>query len=191
MKKSIKTLLLLATVSFSLGVNAQKNQLPNGNFKSEKVEDLGNKTFGFRDFMFSNDKWELKFTLFLDEAMTIPVFTFKAIGNYKLDGESDKVKGASNAIFYFDKKFVTLKTDNADIIKGFGFTSCNLTKGKETDITDNGCSFFTSKAVCGQEFDLLQLKDGKLFLGTRPADGNMCTVDKRPTALGNPLVLKK
>jgi hypothetical protein len=191
MKTSIKKALLLTSMAFTLTVNAQQVPVLKGNFKSEKVEDLGNKTFGFRDFTFSKNKWELNFTLFLDEAMSIPVFTFKAIGSYKADGKSDKVNGASNAIFYFDKKFVTLKTDNADVIKGFGFANCNLTKDKETEITDSGCSFLVSKSVCGQEFDLIQLIDNKLYLGTRPADGNMCTIEKRPTSLGSPLILKK
>lgn len=190
MKSTIKNAFLVMAVAFSINASAQKTPELKGNYKSEKAEDLGNTNYGIREFTFSKDKWSINFTMFMDEAMTMPIFTFKAIGTYKIEGESEKVKGASNVIFYFDQKFVTLKTDNADVIKGFGFTSCNLTKGKETDITDSGCSFLVSKAVCGQEFDLVQLKDGKLYVGARPADGNMCTIDKRPTALALPLIKK-
>lgn len=188
MKKTLLTLTIIAATALS--APAQAKGL-NGNWASEKPEDAGNKTFSTREFSFDGDRWDVKFTLFLDEAKTMPVFLFKGVGSYSVAAKSRKVKGAREAIFRFDKKFVTLLTDNADLVNNFGFAGCNLKKGNEQDITETGCSFLVSKTACGQEYDLVKMAGRKLFLGARPADGNMCSVDKRPIALGHALVKKE
>jgi hypothetical protein len=186
---SVITLFLLFAAN---ALNAQNmSKKISGQWESLQIEDLGNQTYGWRYFKFEGDKWEIQFTLYLDKEKQIPVFMFRGVGTYKIDEASQTVAGAKNATFYFDKKYVILLTNNADVIKGFGFDACMLEVGKEKDITESGCSFLPNKASYGQEFDLLALKGKKLYLGARPADGNMGTVDKRPTALGLPLQRKK
>jgi hypothetical protein len=190
MKQILKITVLLFFVANAL--HAQKlGKKISGQWESTQIEDLGNKTYGWRSFKFEGDKWEIQFTLYLDKEKQTPVFMFRGVGNYKVEKASQNVARAKNAIFYFDKKFVTLLTNNADVIKGFGFDACMLEVGKEKDITETGCSFLPSKANYGQEFDLIALKDKKLYLGARPSDGNMGTVDKRPTTLGLPLQRRK
>lgn len=81
---------------------------------------------------------------------------------------------------------MTLLTDNAEIIKNFGLTSCNLQKGIEKNITETGCSFLPSKTAYGQEYDLVKLVGQKLYLGARSND--MSSIEKRPIALGAPLL---
>lgn len=188
MKKTLLTLAIVAATA--LGAQAQAKGV-NGNWVSAKADDAGNKTFSFREFSFDGDNWNVKYTLYLDEAKTLPVFTFRGIGTYSVTGKSKKVKGASEALFLFSKKSLTLLTDNADLINNLGFASCNLRKGIEQDISETGCSFVAPLAVCNREFDLLKLTGKKLYLGARPADNNMCTIDKRPVALGHTLIRKE
>lgn len=182
----------LTTIAFLVMANAsfaqyQQKQF-NGTWNSERIESLGNGTFGTRTFAFKDKAWEIKFTLYFDSLKKQPVFVFRATGDYEFQGASATLPKTQNARFNFQNKYVTLLTDNADIIKNFGFTGCPLTKDKEADITETGCSFLPSKAAYGQEFDLFSEKNGKLYLGARSND--MSSEDKRPTVLGAPLVKK-
>jgi hypothetical protein len=147
--------------------------------------------WGKRVFTFDKGKWTLVFTLGLDPELKMQVFTFRTAGTYKVQEKSAIVKDAYNAVFYEDKKWVTLKTADQELIKAFGFASCNLVKDVEKDISLTGCSAWPSVADCPGDYDLLSLdKDGKLYFGDRPADNNMCTPEKRPIRL-TPAVIKK
>ena len=161
-----------------------------GEWESVVSENLGNGTFGTRYFNLESEHWEVRFTLYLDSLQTMPVFEFRGVGPYEVEGKSETLEWVDNAIFHFDHKYVTLLTDNADLINNFGFTACNLETGVEKDITEEGCSFLVSKAVCGQEYDLLKLENEQLFFGMRPAEGDMCAEERRPTALFYPLKRK-
>jgi hypothetical protein len=185
----LSVVMVVATITTSCSQNIH-SQIK-GEWESVQAEDLGNKSFGWREFKFSDDNWEISFTLYLDQAMTMPVFTFRSTGTFEVLQASNDVSGANNAVFKFSKKFVTLKSTNPDVIKGFGFDQCKLETNVEKDITENGCSFLMSTAAYAQEYDLVSLKDAYLFLGARPADGNMSTAEKRPTSLGYPLAKKK
>lgn len=145
--------------------------------------------WGKRVFTFDKGKWTLLFTLGLDPELKMQVFTFRTLGTYKVLDKSSVIKDAYNAVFYEDKKLLTLKTADAELIKAFGFTACNLVKDVEQDISATGCSAWQSVANCPADYDLLSLdKDGKLYFGDRPADNNMCTHDRRPTKLTPPVV---
>jgi Adenomatosis polyposis coli down-regulated 1 len=160
-----------------------------GNWTSEKLEPLGNGTFGKREFSIQDANWEVKFTLYLDSAAKLPVFTFRGAGAYTLGNPSAKVNGATEGVFNFSSKYVTLHSSDTTLIKNFGFTSCGLTTSQEKEITEDGCSFLESKSTCPQEYDIVALNAGKLFLGKRPEAGkNLCTEGNRPTDLGVPLV---
>jgi hypothetical protein len=134
-----------------------------GQWESSQIEDLGNQTYGWRYSKFEGNKWEIQFTLYIDKEKQTPVVMFRGVGTFKIEQASPNVAGAKNAIFYFDKKYVTLLTNNADVIKGFGFDACMLDVGKEKEIKKSGCSFIPNKANYGQEFDLLALKGKKLY----------------------------
>lgn len=161
-----------------------------GEWTSVEPEDLGNGTFGSRYFNITSEGWEVKFTLFLDSAQKMPVFEFRGKGTYEIQQPSASIPGAENAIFRFDQKFLTLLNDDEQVMTNFGLSACGLVKSTEKEITENGCSFLVSKSACAQEFDLLKLVEDNLYFGRRPADGNMCTEEKRPTELSYPLKRK-
>jgi kynurenine formamidase len=159
-----------------------------GTWKSPAAESGGNVGFRTREFTFTKDRWLIEVVFYGDKEMTKTLFSFVGEGPYAIGEVSTVVSNATNAVFFFDKKRLTLVTDDAETIKRFGFGNCNLTKGLTKDISDNGCSNFTSIAVCGEEYDLVRINGKNLQLGARPADGNMCSVDKRPKSLGSSLI---
>lgn len=198
MKNSFKVffkVIVLGCILLSLGISTvfadktAKNGLlslkkqMSGNWKSMQAEDIGNGTFGWREFTFADDAWSIGFTMYLDKEKSIPVFRFDATGYYALQGPSTKVPGATDVIFYFEKKYCTLLTSDAKILANFGFTPSPT--GEKIDITTSGASFLKSVAAYKQEFDLAKLENAKLMLGMRSND--MSTEDKRPVSLFYPL----
>jgi hypothetical protein len=195
MKNSIKifAFALIATllVAFTTSNNTKKKlQNLSGTYSDAQPYNYG-KAWGNRVFTFNKGKWTLVFTLALDPEMKMQVFQFRTFGTYKVQEKSSKVANAYNALFLEEKKFVTLKTGDENLIKAFGFAPCNMTKDVEQDISAKGCSGWKSVADCPGDNDLLSLdKNGKLYFGNRPADNDMCSPEKRPTSLTPPVIKK-
>lgn len=159
-----------------------------GTYADSKPYPYG-QAWGQRIFTFNKGKWTLKFTLALDPDLKMPVFEFRTFGSYAVLEKSKSLADTHHALFLEDKKFITLKTTDANLINAFGFASCGLTKDVEKDISDEGCSAWQAVSICNQDHDLLGLdKEGKLYFGERPADNNMCTPEKRPTKLTPPVI---
>ena len=169
-----------------------KSKLQNlsGTYSDAKPYNYG-KAWGNRVFTFNKGNWSLVFTLALDPEMKMQVFQFRTFGTYKVEEKSSKVTNAYNALFLEEKKFVTLKTTDENLIKAFGFAPCNMTKDVEQDISKKGCSGWKSVADCPGDNDLLSLdKEGKLYSGNSPADNDMCSPEKRPTSLTSAVIKK-
>ena len=163
-----------------------QNQL-SGKWKSEGAEAVGS-GYRTREFTFTPDRWQIEVVFYADKNLTDPIFSFAGEGAYRLADNSTSPTQATKATFFFDKKHLTLLTNNQSIIKQFKLDVCNLAKGATKDISASGCGNFTSVAACGQEYDLVKIEQNILRLGERPANGNMCSANKRPQILGQPLV---
>lgn len=168
-------------------VSTVRNQLL-GTWKSAAAEPVGNLGFRTREFTFTPERWLIEVKFYGDSEMTKPLFSFVGEGQYTLAENSRILPEATNATFFFDKKRLMLLTDDAAAVSAFKFDACNLMKSVTKDISASGCSNFTSVAVCGQEYDLVNIERNTLRLGARPADGNMCSANKRPKSLGQPLI---
>ncbi len=144
--------------------------------------------YGTRQFTFDQGTWSLVFTHALDAAMQTPTFRFRTKGPYEVGAASATVAGAFEAVFYEDVKYVTLLTADASLIAAFGFANCGLKYNVEVDISATGCAGWKPVAVCREDHDLLALSPSGLQFGVRPRDNNMCTPDRRPTALLQPVV---
>lgn len=198
MKKSITyiAITVLSIIAFaftSISNNDLKSKLENlsGTYSDPSPYNYG-KAWGERVFTFDKGKWTLDFTLALDPEMKLQVFKFRTLGTYKVQEKSSKVADTYNAVFYEEKKFLTLRTSDENLIKTFGFSPCNMTVDVEQDISTNGCSAWKSVKECPVDYDLLSLdKEGKLYFGNRPQDNNMCSADRRPTSLTPPVVKSK
>ncbi|MFT3768956.1 MAG: hypothetical protein QM820_26245 [Minicystis sp.] len=102
-------------------------------------------------------------------------------------GASAKVEGASEGVFSFDTRTITPKAqafaDFLDTLDGCGAGAWKVdTAG---DIFASGCAALGSypAAMCPADYDVVKVSADALQFGARPADNNMCTADKRPTAL--------
>lgn len=167
----------------SFGSKAQLQSL-SGTYASTASEDWGRGTYGRREFTFDNGRWTLNFTLALDPQMTNRVFVFRSYGAYRVLDPSPAVNGAFNAVFNEDAKFVTLHARDPQLVQAFGLADCGLTPGVERDVSVTGCALWRPVSACPQDHDLLAIDSvGGLFFGVRPQDNDMCTADKRPTAL--------
>lgn len=185
---------LIATFPSSAMKSSTASTLQNqllGKWKSANVEQVGSAGFRTREFNFTKDHWQIEVVFYVDRELSKPLFSFIGEGRYTLAGNSITLSEATNAEFYFDKKNLTLLTNDAATISRFNFNPCNLTKGVTKDISASGCSNFTSVAACGQEFDLVGIEQNVLRFGARPADGNMCSPDKRPKSFGQPLLKQR
>jgi hypothetical protein len=158
-----------------------------GNWRSASFEKTSTGTFGVREFSFEKDAWEIRFTLYLDSALKFPMFTFRANGTFSVGGKSERVNNARKAIFRFDKKYLTVKTQDTALIRRIGFADCGLVYLTEKDITETGCAYLVSRLACAQEYDLVSRTGDTLYLGARPLSGGICEEAKRPGALGLPL----
>jgi Adenomatosis polyposis coli down-regulated 1 len=180
----------LLCMSISIGVVAakdhHKDQLA-GRWKSPAPEDIGDGNYSTREFTFNEKSWKVEAVFFRDQQTQNPLLSFTAEGPYRLEDASSVVIGATNAVFSFSKKTVTLLSSDPAVISRFNLANCNLIVGVPKDISITGCSFFTSIPQCAQEYDLVKIEDNTLRLGMRPADRNMCDEDKRPKALGLPV----
>lgn len=146
--------------------------------------------WGTREFAFRDGHWSLVFTFALDPEMRRPVFRFRTGGPYELRGPA-AVPGAYDAVFFEDSKHVTLLTEDAALVAAMGLAACGLVLGVEADISVRGCARWKPVAECREDHDLLALDaDGGLRFGVRPADNDMCTADRRPTALLPPVRLR-
>ena len=184
--------LLLAVLSLSSFVEAAPDlrKLATGLWKSEAAEDLGNGSFATRDFTFTDKRWRLTFTIYGDQALKAPLVSMDFEGPWQPTKPSETVAGASEASFDFASKKITLKAD-ATVAKNFGMDGCGLVPNQAKDVSKTGCSFVASVEKYGREFDLLKVDGTSMWLGARPADGNMGSEDKRPKVLGAKLVKAK
>jgi len=144
--------------------------------------------YGTRRFTFEGGRWSLAFTHAMDADMRQPTFRFRTEGPYAVRGASAAVRGAFEAVFYEDVKLVTLLTADPAIVAAFGFAGCGLRLNVEIDISKTGCAGWKPVAECREDHDLLAISAAGLHFGVRPRDNDMCTAERRPTALLQPVV---
>jgi hypothetical protein len=157
-------------------------QSVHGTFRSAEAEPWYG-GFGTREFTFADGRWQLIFTHALDPDMTMRTFQFRTGGPFEIGAPSEAVAGAFNGVFHEDWKHVTLLIDNPEIVAAMGMAECGLTFNLETDVSETGCAAWAPVADCGQDHDLFAMDETGVYFGVRPADNDMCTPDRTPTAL--------
>lgn len=185
----IKTILLAtAALTCATAVSAQ-DFLPRadvvavtGTYRSAAPEEWYG-GYGTREFTFTNGSWHLIFTHALDPAMTMRTFQFRTGGPFEIGRASAVVEGAFHGVFHEDWKHVTLLIEDPDIVAAMGMADCGLTHNLETDISETGCATWRPVAECGEDHDLFAMDATGVYFGVRPADNDMCSADKTPTAL--------
>ena len=185
----MKYIIIQILFSFALVTDITAQDI-SGEWISERPESTPSGAYGIREFSIEKRKWEVRYTLYQDSTLRIPVFTFRGNGTFRIEKPATNVNDSYDAIFQFERKYLSIETNDTSLIKKLGMDGCGLQYKKEKDITKTGCSYFLSQVKCGQEYDLVSLLKGLLYLGERPKSGGMCEIEKRPLTLGPPLKRK-
>ena len=180
---------MLATAAQAQDADRIVLQSLHGTFLSPAVEEWYG-GYGTREFVFADGHWSLTFLHALDPAMTQRTFQFRTGGAYAVQDPSDAVPGAFHTVFDEDWKHLTLLTPVPEIAAAMEMADCGLTVNLEADISETGCAAWRPVADCGQDHDLLALSADGLHFGQRPADNDMCTADRTPTALLTAVVVR-
>ena len=144
--------------------------------------------FGTREFTFGDGRWGLVFTHALDPGMEVKTFQFVTEGPYAVGEAVAGVPGAFAGDFTEEVKKVRLVMEDPEMIAAFGMAECGLVPGEVVDISETGCAGWKPVAECGVDHDLFAMDAKGVYFGVRPADNDMCTPDRRPTALLMPVV---
>lgn len=181
--------LALTTPALADAADRAALQALHGTFHSPRVEAWYG-GYGTREFVFAGGSWSLTFVHALDPAMTQRTFQFRTGGAYRVAAASASAPGAYHTVFQEDWKHLTLLTPDAGLAAAMGLGGCGLTVNLETDISHTGCAAWLPVAVCGEDHDLLALSDQGLHFGVRPADNDLCTAERLPTALLSAVVAR-
>lgn len=142
------------------------------------------------DFTIETSRWSLDYDTFGDAACAAPFLTVHIEGDYEILAASPSVEGAWNARFGFDEKTVTPHGAGAvGFLAGLG-EACGgdgtWADGVARDVYASGCAMLGQypSSSCTADYDLVSIDaEGLLHFGARPADNDMCTESKRPTAI--------
>lgn len=163
-----------------------------GGWRSEKVEPSGNGRYAIREYVFMGNRWTSTYTLYADKNQRRTLFTLKAKGMFTVQNPSARIPGAYLIAFRNLEKYLRLENMEKPVQKELGFEYCNMKPGLEEDISSKGCGIAMRVTECPNDYDLIrqELKDGRqtLTLGNRFAEMSSCAEDKRPVALGLPLL---
>lgn len=183
---SLATLSLLSGCATS-GTAVMPSELK-GKWTSAVCESMpnadGSKTYFKRIFDMTEKDWALKFETFGDEGCSARLFTARFEGPYTLLKDSEKVAGATEGNFVFARHYMTAHAQG--IADWFQSAKCGAAQwkvGEEQETSTTGCVFLRPVSACGTDHDIVKVEGNQLFFGQRPADGDMCSPEKRPTAL--------
>lgn len=150
----------------------------------------GTDGFGKLDFDLQAATWGVDLTFFADDGCASKVGTVHMDGPYVIERASTVLPGAYEARFDFGRRTVTAHVDGfIAFLQSMSCGKAPYAVGVAQDILDAGCPSmgFQPRATCPSDFDVVFVNGSSLQFGQRPNDNNMCTVDKRPKALGAPL----
>ena len=138
----------------------------------------------------TTDRWDMRVETFKDKACMRRRHAIHLGGPYALVAPSTTVPDAWDATMSFDTRTIT--ADDAKSAKTIAKLCKVKLKAKGTvDVHVAGCPALGLRpaADCAAEHDLVARDGEHLRFGVRPADNDLCTAEKRPTALETRLQL--
>ena len=155
-----------------------------GIWRSPSPEKVGKSLFMTREIQFTLSRWEETRNFASDEAMKKSVLIFHGEGPFDLK----KVDQSWALDLHATRRALNLQ-QSSPVLRELGASGCTLTKKKEVEISTSGCGHFPAIKACPTEFEVVELKDGKLSLGEQPGDTFNCDEKNRPQKFG--VALKK
>jgi hypothetical protein len=143
-------------------------------------------------FTLTPDHWEQNREVFSDAACTKKVQRTLSKGTYTVGAPSAAVPGAFELELAVESRSAI--ADSAASAKALS-KSCGakFKAGKSVDVSAKGCEAIGLKAkdACATEFQIVSLEGDVVRFGVRPADSDLCTVEKRPTSIAEGPGLKR
>ena len=156
MKKGILALLVFAVALVS--VKAQKEI--SGNWKSTETIQTNDNHFASKEYTFDGDNWHLEKIIFKDEQKSEQLYKVRSAGTFK-----KSIDKTSDMVFTTKSVFITLLTDDQDLISEVGLNYCPLIKGEEVNITETGCAHIRSAERAGSVSKTVSVVAGILKVG--------------------------
>lgn len=138
-----------------------------GHWASAGLESYG-KHFATRAFVFSNEAWRVTYRAYADAQGKQPLFRLEVSGFYVLGQPSAAVAGAFEGIFPATRREVVAESEAG--AQMFAAMGCTLAVGKMRALVNDGCGFVPGIMQAMGEYDLVELKEGRLFFGDRAGD---------------------
>ena len=204
MKSSLfKALSLMTILIFSIGCGSSSSSTMEDGLENEQSQlsptpselvgtwqsdciDTGNGHIQLT-FHLTESTWELDYDAFGDDICAAGFMTVNIQGPYEL-GAAAAEEGAREGSFHFGERQVTPHMEAAVEMLSGACAGTVYSVDESTDLAE-GCANLGLYPLseCPTDFDIIKLDGETLYFGARPADNNMCSEDKRPTALGLPL----
>ncbi len=156
-------------------VHAQPTPALDGQWASEKPEPYGSH-YATRSFSFTGSQWRVAYRAYADAQGRQPLFRLDVSGAYALGGPSRKVPDAVEGVFPALQRHITAESDAG--VQMFAGMGCKLEKGRETPLLSEGCGFVPGLMQAMGEYDLVSIKDGRLYFGDRTGDLTKARPDK-------------
>jgi hypothetical protein len=149
--------------------------------------DSGNGHLKFT-FYLTASTWEIDYAVFGDDACQAGFMTVNIKGPYELGDASSDVEGARKGNFHFGERFVTPHMEAAVEMLSGACPGVSFVVDQATELAQ-GCANLGMYPIsdCPTDYDIVKLDGNTLYFGARPADNDMCSENKRPTALAFPL----
>jgi hypothetical protein len=130
--------------------------------------------------------WRIRFTVYADQALTVPLFAGENTGDYVVATGNQLTAGQPAEFRFKDRTLQPLVQSVADALTRAGCADSAWTSGESKSVFERGCRAFRvfPHSECDREYDRVQLRAGRLFLGARPSDGFMCRAERRPQTVG-------
>lgn len=153
----------------------------------------GSTQYNRLDFTLGDADWSLDYVVHADAACATRLVTVHIDGPYAVGAPHATLPEVYEARFGFTKKTITPHVQPlADALGSMGCGSGAWAVDQPQDVLERGCAGFGQypASSCAADYDLVKLDGGKLQFGARPADNDMCTPAKRPSAL-NPVIFSR
>ena len=159
MKSILITFLLIlaifSTISSQTGLD--------GTWKTQELIMTNNNQYLQKAYTFSGERWENEVMYFQDSDLTKKIYKIRSLGSMV------KIIDSGVTSFVTEQKYLTIQTDDQNIIEELGFNYCPLIKDEEKDITESGCAFIRSAARTNPMNEKINLAGNLLNLGKKSA----------------------
>jgi hypothetical protein len=114
-----------------------------------------------------------------------PIMSFRAHGPHTLGGPVDTPAGATAIDFIVTARFVTLHDEAArGVLAALQCDASGFPIDQPVNLNAMGCgAFAASLEACPADYDIFTIEGDTLYIGKRPAQGDICAPDRRPTEL--------